>query len=302
MYKPQVGRNTRLTTEEVKEYIESFGYSLIGEYINSKTKILVSCPNTNHEPYYVKFSNFVNGKRCPKCKFEKLSEYYRRDNDYVKNVIESHGLQWISGEYINSNSKLTVKCKNGHIYQTSFTVINAGYGCPHCYGNAKLTYDYVKSYIEERGHKLLSTEYINSSTPLNLMCPNGHEYMISWNKFKLGRRCPVCNQSNGIQIITNILNEYGIYYELEYRFCDDLVNNYLFDILIPNFNTVVEYDGEHHYKVNCFGGDLLELMNIKYRDKIKDYFCKINGINMIRIPYWEINNIEEVLLIGLNLY
>ena len=42
--------------------------------LNSKTKILVSCPNENHEPYYVKWGNFLSGKRCPKCKSEKLSE------------------------------------------------------------------------------------------------------------------------------------------------------------------------------------------------------------------------------------
>ena len=206
MYQPKVGRNTKLTTEEVREYIESFGYKLIGEYINSKTKILVSCPNENHEPYYVKWGNFLSGKRCPKCKSEKLSETFRHDIEHVKNIIESNNLEWISGEYINTNTILTVKCPNGHIYQTKFSVINQGYGCPHCYGNAKLSYDYVKSQIESEGFKLLSDEYINAQSPLKLRCPEGHEFMSNWNNFQCGHRCPVCKKSSGIQIIINILN------------------------------------------------------------------------------------------------
>lgn len=193
-------------------------------------------------------------------------------------------------------------CKNGHIYKTKFSIINAGYGCPHCYGNAKLTYDYVKNSIEHFGYKLLTDSYTNSSSTLEIMCNNGHTYLTNWNKFQSGRRCPYCKNSNGIKIITNILDKYNIYYELEYRFSDDMVINYLYDILLPYCNTVIEFDGEQHFKVNSFGKDLLELMNIKYRDMIKDAYCKMNHINMIRIPYWEINNIEIILIEKLCLY
>lgn len=302
MYKPRVGRNTRLTTDEVKEYIESFGYSLLSEYKDSKTKILVSCPNEEHEAYYVKWSNFVHGKRCPKCKEETLRNTFKKSDQEVRQIIESNNLKWISGTYENFKSRLTLECPNGHIYETSFAAIHMGHGCPHCYGNAKLNYEYVLKEVEKEGFSLISDEYINSSSPLEFMCPEGHVYTSNWNKFQGGRRCPICQSSSGIQIIISVLEEYGIHYELEYRFADPMVDRYWYDVLLPYMNTVIEFDGSQHYLVNSFGKDLLELMNLKYRDRIKTSFCYINGINLIRIPYWDINNIRQILIERLNLF
>lgn len=302
MYRPKVGRNTKLTTKEVKEYVESFNYSLLSDYVNSKTKILVSCPNEEHEPYYVKWGNFVTGKRCPKCKEETLRNTFKKSDNEVREIIKLNGLEWISGEYKNFKSRLIIRCAEGHIYETSFAALYRGHGCPYCFGNAKLDYNYVKNQVEKEGFDLLSTNYINSQSPLEFMCPNGHIYISSWNKFQNGHRCPICNSSSGMQIIINLLEEYGIEYELEYKFADPMVSRYPYDVLLPYLNTVIEFDGSQHYLVNSFGKDLLELMNIKRRDRIKTSFCYINGINLIRIPYWDINNIRKILVERLNLF
>lgn len=68
-----------------------------------------------------------------------------------------------------------------------------------------------------------------------------------------------------------------------------------FDFYLPDYNTCIEYDGELHYKaVDYFGGDDA-LSNTKCRDEIKTQYCKENNIKLIRIPYWEFDNIEEIL-------
>ena len=68
-----------------------------------------------------------------------------------------------------------------------------------------------------------------------------------------------------------------------------------FDFYLPDYNTCIEYDGELHYKaVDYFGGDDA-LGNTKCRDEIKTQYCKENNIKLIRIPYWEFDNIEEIL-------
>ena len=38
-----------------------------------------------------------------------------------------------------------------------------------------------------------------------------------------------------------------------------------------------------------------ELLNVQRRDKIKDDYCKKNGIKLIRIPYWKSEYMEEYL-------
>jgi len=57
----------------------------------------------------------------------------------------------------------------------------------------KLTYEYVKDYIESfEGYKLLSTEYINSKINLDIICPKGHKFDITFNSFQKGSRCSIC--------------------------------------------------------------------------------------------------------------
>ena len=38
-----------------------------------------------------------------------------------------------------------------------------------------------------------------------------------------------------------------------------------------------------------------KLETTKYNDKIKDKYCVDNNIKLLRIPYWEFENIENIL-------
>jgi len=72
-------------------------------------------------------------------------------------------------------------------------------------------------------------------------------------------------------------------------------------IINPESETpaVIEYDGVGHFLPTRWGGISQELAeaNLKSaqkRDKIKDDHCDDNCIFMMRIPYWEKNNIETL--------
>lgn len=45
---------------------------------------------------------------------------------------------------------------------------------------------------------------------------------------------------------------------------------------------------QHKFEIN-------QQKNQKIKDKIKDNFCKNNNIKLIRIPYYEFDNIEKIL-------
>ena len=74
-----------------------------------------------------------------------------------------------------------------------------------------------------------------------------------------------------------------------------------FDFYLPKYNICIEYDGQQHYKIDCFNNTLLDLMNLRYRDDIKTNYCQQNNIKLIRIPYWDFDNIESILIKELNL-
>ena len=62
----------------------------------------------------------------------------------------------------------------------------------------------------------------------------------------------------------------------------------------------VEFDGYMHYKPR--GTDNIEhFIQRKINDGIKNEYCLNKGIKLIRIPYWEFKNIENILIKELHL-
>jgi len=58
---------------------------------------------------------------------------------------------------------------------------------------------------------------------------------------------------------------------------------------------LIEYDGIQHFKpIKYFGGE----EKFKFQQKtdfIKNEYCKNNNIKLLRIPYWEFDNIKLIL-------
>ena len=82
------------------------------------------------------------------------------------------------------------------------------------------------------------------------------------------------------------------------------INKLTFDFVVYNktdnsIHKIIELDGQQHFKPVCFGGNkkiaLLEFEKIKVKDKIKNEYCQNNNIPLLRIPYWDFDNIEDIL-------
>lgn len=76
---------------------------------------------------------------------------------------------------------------------------------------AKHTYEYVKQFIENSGYKVISKDYINNRSKLNLTCINNHDCKISFGSFQYGVRCSICsrNKKFTIEEVRNFLEEYN---------------------------------------------------------------------------------------------
>ena len=61
-------------------------------------------------------------------------------------------------------------------------------------GRKKLSYEFVKEHVEQRGLDiLLSKEYKNAHTKLQFQCKKDkHFYEMTWGNYQQGKRCPVC--------------------------------------------------------------------------------------------------------------
>ena len=214
-------------------------------------------------------------------------------------------------EFNHFNNKIMHYCK---IHKIKFLIDPAhalrGHGCHQCkldkIGDAKRKSE--DEYIEEL-HKIhpyidLNDTYISVNKPTSHKCKRcGFE----WNPYPLnllnGSGCPICADvtSRGERMIISILNKNKIDYIPQFRLDDCRSKKPLpFDFYIPNKKVCIEFQGKQHYQSVQFGGISEEeanknLIENRERDLIKFNYCRDNDIHLIVIPYWDFNNIEDIL-------
>jgi hypothetical protein len=140
--------------------------------------------------------------------------------------------------------------------------------------------------------------YIKNDVKVNMICnKNNHgDFWVTPRSLTRGDGCPKCRESKGERYIREILNRKKISYIGQYKFKD--CKNTLplpFDFYIPQYNVCIEFDHKQHYEaVKLFGGKR-GFKKRKINDNIKDDYCKLHNISLVRIPYWDINNTEQIL-------
>lgn len=125
------GGQNRLTYESVKNFVESTGHEMLSKnYKNNKEKINIKC-SCGYD-WHVRFVDFKNGSRCPKCNNKIKAENNKYSYNYIKKYIELYNHELISTNYINSVNELKLRCPQGHIYKTTYARFYSGRRCPTC--------------------------------------------------------------------------------------------------------------------------------------------------------------------------
>ena len=102
--------------------------------------------------------------------------------------------------------------------------------------------------------------------------------------------------SLGEERIRIFLTKAQILYEEQKKFKDCInINPLPFDFYIQNYNSCIEYDGIHHFEPIEYFGGLERHLYTKNNDNIKNQYCIDNSIRLIRIPYFKIDEINEIL-------
>lgn len=116
--------------------------------------------------------------------------------------------------------------------------------------------------------------------------------------------CMACSEERykGEKAIRELLEAFDVPFEKQYKFEDCRLQNKLpfdFAIFKPDSDDIValiEYDGEQHFKfIPMWHGDEEGFELQKRRDEIKNGYCLMHNIPLIRIPYTEFDHIEEIL-------
>jgi hypothetical protein len=126
--------------------------------------------------------------------------------NYVRESFENEGYELLDTEYKDTKSKLKYTCPNGHKHQICFSEWRKGQRCLYCArDNLRLKYEYVKQVIESEGYILISEDYINSRSKLNIICPEGHKTTTTYSNWKNGCRCGHC--ANNVRYTLNFVKK-----------------------------------------------------------------------------------------------
>lgn len=190
------------TIEDVREFIKANSDGkcelLSKEYINNKTPLQIKCSCGN--VFERKLAN-INPRfiQCKECTNKMRSEKYRSSIEEVIEKINSSGCEYISGDYANGRSLLTIRCRCGRVFKKSYSKFLTGQDrCPVCGNentrNSKIKYSLedVQKKISERGYVLLEKEYLGAHEKMRCMCSKGHEFDLIFSQYLKG--CSGCSK------------------------------------------------------------------------------------------------------------
>ena len=298
----------KLTTEEwikkAKSYHgDKYDYSE-SVYVDRHTKIKIKC-NVCGNIFYQDPSEHAGHRfaGCPECAKKKCFT----TEEFIERARKIHGdkYDYSKTNYLNNKTKVCIICpEHGEFWQTPGNHTN-GSGCPKCkaekIGNLKrkTKEQFILDAKRVHGDKYdySKVEYKNNSTKVCIICPEHGEFWQAPDKHLQGEECPICSlgsKSKGEQKIIDFLEINNIRYL--YNKCSiEELGKLRPDFYLPDYNLVIEYDGKQHFSQTTGGWGKRKLKEIQLKDGEKNKLCEENSIGILRIPYTEFNNIDEIL-------
>lgn len=300
----------RNNTNDIENEFKKRGLELIDSYKNNK--IAMYAKNKNGYILRISYKNLMNGKNPPICSKNNM---YSVDN--IKLWLKQNNKPYtiLSEEYESATSKLTFQCEQRHMFEKSWNAMSSGVGCPYCSGRfvtdnncLEILYPEIANEWHPSKNKNLKPSDVSygSNKKVWWECNEGHEWIASVNDRTRGNGCPFCNMSKGEIKIKDFLIKNNINNMEQFKFndCKGMSRRLPFDFAIfDNKNKLmclVEYDGEQHFQPIRFGGKSQQSAEKEFQkriknDNIKNTYCKNNEIKLIRIPYWDFSNLEDIL-------
>lgn len=318
-----ISESLKLSYEDVKKFIEDneSGCKLLSKtYKNSSEKLKLRC--RCGKVFHVSFNHIKsnNKKQCNECSYVDMSSIMSiTHNDFIRRLRQETNNEYSTSETYSGmmNRLLFTHNKCGYSWRTTpNSILNGGSGCPICSKKtggrkrAKTTNTFKREMVSIYGNEYtLMSEYVVSHMPVTIKHVScGEVYnVIPSVLLRKTHGCPFCSLPSRAEIkILNHLKNLKVKHKKEFRI-DECRNIHPlpFDFAILNQSgasimALVEYDGEHHYESINFGGisddeALINHQKTKHNDNIKNQYCKDNNIPLLRIPYWDFDNIEEIL-------
>lgn len=236
--------------EEFDRLANDIGYQIISGYVNAHTKTKLICPNGHS--FEIAPTNFKRGHGCAICAHVSFDD---SKNSFLEKAKELN--YTVIGKYIKNNISIEVICNNGHQVSVRPDHFKAGHHCKKCSGMCpEQAEDELKDLAKSRGYQIVGS-YTNSHNKIDMICPNGHSFIISPTHFKSGQECNICQESSGEQIVRRSLEEIGV--KISSQVILDELPRKRYDFMFEK--------GSKRFFIECDGGQHFKLIPLYHKDE-----------------------------------
>ena len=292
--------NKKFIEEASKLHNNRYTY-LKTNYVGAHTYIIITCQehgDFEQTPRNHLFGRGGKGQGCRKCSYiengnKARALYSNKDVDGY--ILENNIPIKRIDNYISADHHMKSECLKCHyIWNSSFSKIRNGYGCPKC-NDTILNNEIIDNILLERHIQIKRIgEYKNIYTKIDWQCLKCSYIWLAkpgeikrQGKNREGSGCPHCARQKNEKRISVFLDSVNIKYKA--KIIDANNRKYFPDYYIPSLNLIIEYNGIQHYQPTCFGGKTTkeESKQIFIKQQIRDQemreYCKQNNINLLEI-------------------
>jgi very-short-patch-repair endonuclease len=194
---------TRWNTTTFKAKIKDINpnIKIIGEYVNSKTKIECKCL-IDGNIFFISPDALLNGQGCSICgRKRQIKKAMKSRDDFIKQLATVNENVEVIGEYNGYHRKMLFKCKiHGIEWMTYPKSLMGGHGCPECAKAArqKAFSKTHEQFVLEMAHKNPEIEvigkYKTARATIKCRCRvDGHIWNATPDALLRGQGCPICN-------------------------------------------------------------------------------------------------------------
>jgi very-short-patch-repair endonuclease len=289
-----------------------YDYSLV-DYITVHKKVTIICPT--HGKFEQSPNNHRKGMGCPECGKTKsknsneLNENRKDKNStFIDKANKIHGNKYDYSlvNYQKFKNKVKIVCLTHGVFEQSPTYHLQGQGCPECgrvnsnmslLGSssspksknnvvnllAKNNFINKANILHNSKYTYHNSMYINNHTKVIITCPVHGNFIQLPSDHLAGKGCKSCGiiQTKAELELVNWFNGLGVTTVHHYK------DKYEIDILLPEYNIGIEYNGLHWHS------ELYKDKNYHYN---KSKHFKSQGIRIIHIWEDEYNNNKDKVL------
>jgi uncharacterized protein YcgL (UPF0745 family) len=283
--------------EANKIHNHKFVYDKV-DYVNNRKKVIIICKK--HGDFEQIPDDHLRGFGCSEC-----SGYRKKTSEKFiieANNIHNYKFDYDKVDYVNNKKKVIITCKKHGDFEQVPKEHLRGFGCLECCGCKKKT---SEKFIEE-ANKIHNynfnydkVDYVTKSERVIITCKKHGDFEQLASVHLKGCGCPKCNSSTGEKLIMEVLKKMNVRFVHQYKF-EDCIHKYQlpfdFAVFIDDKIKLIEFHGEQHYMYKHFFHKKNGREESIVRDKIKLDYAIVNKIDLLVIPYTEIDNIEPLLI------